>query len=274
MKTTVKRRKAFLLLVLVLCNAVFSWTETGHKTIAVIAEHNLSRATLTKVGAWLLPGQTLESISGEADKIAQERPETKPWHYIDLPVRENITVKDLPVYYAVGDFKDANLVTQLKRDVGQLKSACMDSSTRRQALVFLVHFMGDLHQPLHCSNDNDRGGSDKKLTLTGQAPNLHKYWDFLLEKGEPIENPEKFGALLGRKITSRQKDAWSTGTVEDWAFETYAFSKNAVYKNLKPGPGTLALPEDYYRTMRPRVDEQLEKAGVRLAYVLQEIFGN
>jgi hypothetical protein len=136
--------------------------------------------------------------------------------------------------------------------------------------------------PLHCSDDKDRGGNDKPVMFfspdskegRGHKTNLHSLWDNLIEV-QAKENPKQLGEQLDKAINSVNKQKWDAGTIQDWAFDTYTVAKEVVYPGLSAGPAATAidLPKDYYAKMRPYVDIQLEKAGMRLAYILEEIFG-
>jgi hypothetical protein len=273
--STTRRLFAFILFAVAL---VFPWGDLGHQTIAVIARQNLDSVTLARISALLPKDETLETVSTWADVIKRERTWTKPWHYIDLPVRSEVTLKNLPRYCA----DSANLITQLKKEIQELKSPMGDTMVRQDDLKYLVHFVEDLHLPLHCAGDDDRGGNEKIVWYQkpgDPAPvkmNLHLLWDLLIE-AQPIETAETFGKKLNVEITPAEKTLWRKGWIDEWALETYGVAKNVVYKGWKPGPtpkdDPVKLDKDYYRKMRPVAEEQMKKAGVRLAYVLERIFG-
>jgi hypothetical protein len=268
---------SFIGCLLILASMAHAWGDLGHQTIAVIARQNLDSATLANVSALLPKGETLESVSTWADIIKKERTQTKPWHYIDLPVRRNVTLKNLPDYCT----DDANIIVQLKKEIRELKDPKSDTPTKREDLMYLVHFIEDLHLPLHCAGDDDRGGNEKIVLYQkpgDAAPvkmNLHLLWDLLIE-AQPTETPEVLGKKLNSEISPDEKAGWSRGWIDDWALETYGVAKNIVYKDWKPGPtpkgNPVLLDKDYYRKMRPVADAQMKKAGVRLATVLREIF--
>lgn len=279
-----KPRDTFFLVLLIfffLSTNAFPWGSVGHETVAYIAEQNISPATLEKLKP-LLAGETLEEISTWADQYKQNHHATSGWHYIDLPIRESITVKDLPRFYSVKGHEDNNVISQIEKEINELKDSQTSFKDKQQDLKFLVHFIGDLHMPLHCSNDNDKGGNDKQVMFfspdskeaRGHRTNLHSLWDNLIEI-KAKEDPVQLGNQLDKAIRSTDKQKWDSGTIEDWAFETYLVTKKVIYPGFSPGPSTvvIALSKDYYSRRRPYVDEQLEKAGIRLAYILQDIFG-
>ena len=123
-------------------------------------QDNLTPAAKAKLASILDQGDDLASISNWADQVRQfGRPETAPWHFIDLPIRKDITVKDEQTYCP-----DNNcVVNELQINQGILGDESQPKSKRLEALKFVVHFMGDLHQPLHCADDGDRGGNDKEV---------------------------------------------------------------------------------------------------------------
>ena len=273
------KKLLLLIFVLFLPFSVLPWGNVGHETVAYIAEKNLSLATLEKLKP-LLNGETLEEISTWADTYKRNHKNTGPWHYIDLPVRENILENDLPKYYSQKGHDDANIVSQLENEVKTLKDESAPMKDRQVALKFLVHFVGDIHMPLHCSDDNDRGGNEKKVKYfspksmkgRGHTTNLHSLWDNLIEV-KAAESYSEYGEELNHKIGQRNKLKWQSGTFEDWAFESYSIAKEVIYADMPAGPAEKSLPKNYHHKMRKIADEQIEKAGVRLAYVLEGIFG-
>ncbi len=225
-----------------------------------------------------LQPDALASISNWADQVRQfGRPETAPWHFIDLPIRKDISVKDEQDYCPGNNC----VVNELQINQGILGDESQPKSKRLEALKFVVHFMGDLHQPLHCADDGDRGGNDKEVRFKapghrghGAKIKLHALWDHLIEL-KTEEDPRELATTLEKAIPKDQAAAWTKGDEKDWAFESYQIAKNTIYTGLNSGPQDYTdnpLPDDYFDKMRPIVDQQLEKAGIRLAFVLNEIF--
>jgi S1/P1 Nuclease len=139
---------------------------------------------------------------------------------------------------------------------------------RNEALKFIVHFVADLHQPLHCADDNDRGGNDVHVTFFGENANLHSVWDTLLI--ERIDSdPGHYADRLDADLTDSTIRAFEQGTVEDWALESHAVGKKVVYGAL-PRRETIDLGTDYFEVAAGAADLQLQKAGIRLAFILNE----
>ena len=254
-----------------------AWGPVGHETVAYIAQDNLTPAAKAQITAILDQGDDLASISNWADQVRQfGRPETAPWHFIDLPIRKDLTVKDEQDYCTNNDC----VVNQLQIYQGVLGDESQPKSKRLEALKFVVHFMGDLHQPLHCADDGDRGGNEKEVRFKtpghrghGAKIKLHALWDHLIES-KTEEDPRELATTLEKAIPGDEAAAWTKGDEKDWAFESYQIAKNTIYAGLDPGPQDYTdnpLPGTYFDKMRPIVDQQLEKAGIRLAYVLNEI---
>jgi hypothetical protein len=257
-----------------------AWGQVGHDTIAYIAQDHLTAAASRAVRRILTPGVGLADVSNWADQVRSVRPTTSGWHFIDIPVR-------VPALTESDEWKycPANgcVVSQITADFSALARPPADPVEASDPLRFLVHFVGDIHQPLHCANDGDRGGNDKivlyrKPGSSHAAPTkvkLHALWDLLLE-GENAENPRELATALEATIGDGQRRSWSAGNAADWAWESHEIARLLIYSELPPGPTDpegMALPSDYYSTkMRAVVDTQLQKAGIRLAWVLNTIF--
>ncbi|HET9869689.1 MAG TPA: S1/P1 nuclease [bacterium] len=263
-----------------LCPAVpaCAWGPVGHETVAIIAQDHLTPKALRAVRDLLGPGQSLASVANWADEIVDERPETAPWHHIDLPVRKDLTEADIPDYCPKGDC----VVGQIERDLAVLGNPADPRPQKAEALKFLVHLVGDLHQPLHCANDDDRGGNQKHLSLHpdfSRHPHwmsLHAYWDHLLEE-KTRDVPRALATRLEARVTPQDAVRWQRGSVEDWAFESYRIAQEDIDAAFPPGPmrpwDQVPVPRAYRDgAMRWLVDRQLEKAGLRLAWLLNRTF--
>jgi hypothetical protein len=270
-------RLLFLLIFIITVQAR-AWGPVGHETVAYIAEDNLTATAKEKILAILEPGDDLASVANWADKVRMfGRPETAPWHFIDLPIRKDLTVNDEQDYCVNNNC----VVNQLQINEGVLGDESKPKSRRLEALKFVVHFMGDIHQPMHCADDNDRGGNEKEVRFKspgyrghGAKIKLHALWDHLIEI-KTIEDPRQFASNLEQEITRADKTQWIIGDEKDWAFESYMIAKTRVYSGLQAGPQDYTnegLPSNYFDQMRPVVEKQLMKAGVRLAFVLNQIF--
>lgn len=146
---------------------------------------------------------------------------------------------------------------------------------RAEALKFLVHFVGDLHQPLHCADRNDKGGNSRIVFFLDQPRglNLHSVWDttiLLHRKGRM--RALQYAMALNRKISKEQAKQWQQGTVEDWANESHAVAVNVAYKGVPADGRPPRLDEVYVERAGDAIDQQLQKGGVRLAMLLNRRF--
>jgi hypothetical protein len=138
---------------------------------------------------------------------------------------------------------------------------------RLEALKYLVHFIGDVHQPLHASDNHDRGGNEVLVFFMGRQSNLHAIWDTGIIEPAVKGDERGYAMRLTRNITQAELSQWSQGDPILWANESHDVATAAVYGELQHAG---ALPDSYEAQALPIVDKQLERAGVRLANVLNK----
>ncbi len=244
----------------------WAWGSEGHRVIALIAADRLSIAARAEVSD-LLGGDartSMDEASTWADEIRSGRPETRPWHYVNIEISTS-------GYDAARDCRGEDcVVAQVGKDVRILADHQLAKPVRAEALRFLIHFVGDLHQPLHCADNHDRGGNDVRVVAGGEETNLHAVWDsdVVAALGQ---NPDQVASLLKAQITDDQVKAWSRGSSADWANESFEAAKRDIYSALAGEGATTApiiLPRDYAAGERSVAAAQLEKAAVRLAALL------
>jgi len=240
-----------------------SWGSAGHHAIGQIAQNHLSETARTAV-IQLLGTATLADVSTYADEI-RSQPEykyTAPWHYINLEPG-----------YAFERFSDSvkamlgpNVYTALFNNEQVLKDANKTRDEKIFALKWIVHLVGDLHQPMHVSRAGDKGGNAIKVTFDGKPSNLHRLWDSdLLEHqgynfGELAQRYDHGGK--GRIRRLQQVD------VMHWLFESYQISEQ-LYKDAAKSP---VVTEKYYKHHRKILRKRVYLAGIRLAGVLNDCF--
>lgn len=247
----------------------WAWGREGHRIVALIAAARLTPAARAQVADLLgadVPG-AMEAVSTWADEIRDERPETERWHFVDIEI-------STAGYDAARDCQGGDCVVyQVRKDERLVGDARLPRAARAEALRFLIHFIGDMHQPLHCADHHDRGGNEVRVMLGGEQTNLHAVWDTAVVAALG-DDPAGVSARLEAQITPRQARAWSRGGPADWANESFAIAKHAIYGPLlgaeKEGE-PIRLPDDYAARERTLAAEQLEKAGVRLAMVLNTV---
>jgi len=272
---------------------VFAWGDEGHKVIALVAEHYLDPTVRAKVAALLaadtdtLTGHDIASEATWADKYRDsDRDTTKiryeatwRWHFVDIELEQPDLTSScfdhppLPAGVPVSQGPPrACVVDKIDQFASELGNPATGASEQLLALKFLLHFVGDLHQPLHAADDHDAGANKKPVAGEGVHPgNLHHYWDveFVERLGT---DPGQVAASLIGQISESQRQEWSSGTAEDWAMEAFAIARSDAYGLLPPSgdEGAYALPPEYAEQAARDVALQLSRAGVRLAMVLNQ----
>jgi hypothetical protein len=253
-----------LVVILASVRDVGAWGCLGHIIISQIATDALTEAARRGVDE-LLQGRSLAEVSCWADEVRHSRPETKRWHYVDIP--RFATTYD-PRRDCSPTPEGDCLVAAILRDVGILKDTATPRSERMEALQFLVHFIGDLHQPLHCTDDHDRGGNEIAVSFLGSRENLHTVWDTSIINALLVRDPELARHL--RETAQRMRPP-KEGTITEWALESHAVADHLVYPGL---PADRQISASYIETQHPILERQLILAGLRLAGVINGIFGS
>jgi hypothetical protein len=256
--------------------SLFAWGRTGHQIVAIVAARGLSPAAAAQV-ATLLGGKSLADVSALPDTWRSTQPETAGWHFVNVP-------KDDTAYDETRDCPPQN--SEVGRNcavaaIEHFKTVVADRTASKQArgraLTFLVHFVGDIHQPLHSADNNDRGGNNITVTWFGQAThklgtkdvawNLHAVWDegFIEHTGLTVDGYAD--QLLAGGVPPNA----TSGTTVDWVNDAYALAKSNAY--VIPAGDPAPLDEPYFATNLPVVDKQLLLAGLRLRSVLEAALG-
>lgn len=276
-------RKAALLLAVLAALAAspaLAWGAYGHRTVAAIAMANVQPATRARIAALLHHGReldtpacamaTIEDAAVWPDCIKSEGWRWSfagSWHYQDQPVCGDF---DLKRNCAGG----ACVTAQITRNARLLADRKLAPVLRLEALAFLVHFVGDVHQPLHVGENEDQGGNKIKADYgIATGLNLHWIWD----------GPEAERAIssasppLVRRYTAEEKAALATGTVEDWARESWQVSRDFLYPAAfgrlpcgEPENERIVWSQSAIEKAIPVVDERIERAGLRLARMLDQ----
>lgn len=263
-----------------------AWGDLGHEVIARIALAHLTPAARAKVDALLaLDADTLTapdfaSRATWADKYRRDHRETAQWHYADIEIdRPDLDAacfgypRLAPGQLASQGPEHDCVTDKIEEFAAELRDPTTPTAERVLALEFIEHFVGDMHQPLHVSDHLDRGGNCVGLEPSpdGHARNLHAFWDATVVHSLGHSAGE-IAAKLDRQIAPAEIRAWSAGTLRDWAAEGFRVAKRDVYR-LPDRPTcddhrSVALSQAYIETAQRDAAIQLERAGVRLAYVL------
>lgn len=235
------------------------WGKNGHRTTAKIAEGYLKKRAKRKIGK-LLDGKSLALVSTFGDDIKSDPAYRKysSWHYVNIPPEKT--------YEEIKDELGENLIWAIQKCVLKLKDENTPKNEQQFFLKMLVHLVGDLHQPLHVGHAEDKGGNDINVKWFNKRTNLHRVWD-----SDMIEFFEMSYSDLARnqeELSRREVKTIQEGNVRDWAMD----SKNLVEKVYA---STKKDEKLYYRYMYDWFDvvrTQLQKGGIRLAKLLNEIY--
>ena len=270
----------------------YAWGDEGHEVIGLIADHYLESAVCAKVNAILAgdstnltPSTQMDQEATWADKFRDSDRnttkvhynQTRNWHFVDLELegpdlqtacfgRPALPKNSLA---SLGAAEDC-VVDKIDEFTAELTRPTTSRQERLFALEFLLHFVGDVHQPLHSSDDHDRGGNLKIVSAPGiPSNNLHHDWDteFVARLGGHATDVAQ---QLIANITDARRAQWTTGTAADWAGESFAVAKDHSYGLLPvaDSPNHYQLSAAYVSDATIVTREQLSKAGVRLAFLL------
>ena len=291
---------SLLALTLALPTAALAWGDLGHQVVAEIALHHLTPTARSRVEQLLasdtdtLTAHDMVSSSVWADRFRDSSingpkvnyHHTHEWHFVDLdrhqpslplacnnhqPLPAGALASEGPAHDCVVD-KIEQFAAELRASPASAGADAKTVNEERVALKFLIHLVGDLHQPLHAIDDHDRGGNEKRVRAAGlRANSLHHYWDTTLV--EQLGSDPKFIAeMLDARITPAQLKTWQQGTPRTWVRESYETARTYGYDAL-PTPderGRYTLSAQYINQGTQVVALQLEAAGVRLALLLNE----
>jgi len=225
--------------------------------------------------------RTLGEIASWADEIREYDPKRpgRRLHFDDIPLCET---PDYSRYCRNGQCASAQIDRQLKI----LGDESARLPQRNRALKWVVHLVGDVHQPLHAANRRDRGGNTVQVSFFGQRDNppygslnLHAVWDVHIVR-RLVAGRGGERAIVSASPNERDRAAWERGSISDWVAESHAIARNFVYAALPVAvscphkiAGVVALGEAYYDQAAPVIEVHIRKAGVRLARVLNEALG-
>ncbi len=198
------------------------------------------------------------------------------WHFDDIQL---CAAADPSRYCAKGACASA----QLARHIEILGNARAAVSRRNEALKWVVHLMGDIHQPLHAATHRDRGGNSVEVSFFGERENppygtikLHTIWDIHMVQ-RLIADRAGEEALVSAPISDADKGAWEQGSIPDWVGESHQIARDLVYPALPVAfscshkiKAVAAIDGAYYSAAAPVIEAQIRKAGIRLARVLNE----
>lgn len=242
-----------------------AWGDKAHRIIAALAERDLTKATRAQVTRLLKdePEATLAGIANWPDDLrkndAIRGKATAPWHYVNFP-------RDSCAYEPARDCRDGNcVVAAIARYRAVLADATRPLAERREALKFLVHFVADVHQPLHAAYGDDLGGNRYQLQWNGEGTNLHAVWDRTLVAQRGLEPKAYVDVLRAQSPLARDRTRRCPRAIESWAEES---CRMASAPGFYPPRGNLAPA--YLQIQQPVAELRMREAARRLARVLNE----
>lgn len=278
------------IVLLVLSAPALAWGPEGHRLVGDIAARYLGAKARGQVSELLRYDRlsdgepsgrsTLGEVANWADEIKDFEwgRRRASWHYDDVPL---CRAAEYAHYCRSGRCASA----ELARQIDVLADPRARLRARNEALKWVVHLVGDVHQPLHAANRGDRGGNLVQVSFFGERENppygnlnLHAVWDVQILRRLVAERGGEL-AFVSAPIAGADRTAWKRGSISDWIAESHLLARERVYAPLAAScgeriRGVVEIGESYYANAAPVVDLQIRKAGIRLARVLNDVLGN
>lgn len=236
------------------------WGKTGHRATGAIAEQYLNKKA-RKAIAQLLDGESLALVSTYADDIKSDTLYRAygPQHYVNVPFDKTY---DTHPHSEKGD-----IIQAIDHCIATLKSDTATKDEKAFQLRLLVHFIGDLHQPLHTGISEDKGGNDFQVRWYRDGTNLHRVWDTQMIESYGMSYSEL--AMNMPQLSKKERKTIASGTHRDWLEDSRIVVKD-IYANTTVGQ---KLGYRYMYDYSDVLKGQLQKGGVRLAALLNEVLG-
>ncbi len=241
--------------------SAFGWGQKGHDTTAFIAENHLTPVAKAACDS-ILDGKSIVYWANWADNACHtpQYAYTKTWHYRNIDAGQN--------YDTFPRNENGDVTTAIKSQYAVLADKNASKEEKQLALKLLVHFVGDIHQPMHVGHLSDLGGNRIKVKFFGRNRNLHGIWDTdIVESGHNWTYSEWQNQI---DRASKDDEAWiiSSSNPDDWGKETFVYAT----KIYDATPEDTEISYDYVAEWTPVVEQQLLKGGLRLAHLLNTLF--
>lgn len=238
--------------------SALAWGKTGHRVVADVADHYLSPEARGNVQL-ILGTESLAEASNWPDFMKSDPDEywqktASPWHYVTVPSGRAYDKAPL----------EGDAMTALRSFTAIVRDDKKPLSERKIALRFIIHIVGDLHQPLHVGNGTDRGGNDVKVSWFGKETNLHSVWDSELIDDQQLSYTE-ISQWLRTKVSAQELKTWTTAIPVDWLNQS-ARLRDTIYRSDPK------LSWRYVYDTKAQLDEQLTRGGLNLAAYLNWTF--
>ncbi len=257
------KRILYFLCPLLLTTQLWAWGSKGHMIVAEIAQSRLTANAQKSINE-LIPGLDLAAVANWPDTV-RAQPEwvmSKPWHFIDLEDGQNY--EDLP------HSEEGNVISAITDMVEILKSNSETDIKKQDAIKFLVHFMGDIHQPLHVGRPDDHGGNSIKVVFGGKNTNLHALWDSGMINTTNLDY-RQYAADL--ENTSPFNPPYDTQEITfSQILDENMAARKQIYDFAPSYDAPIFIQESYVLRNKELINARMLVAGKRLALVLNEIF--
>lgn len=255
------RKQVLPALLMVLSAALISWGYKGHRAVAAIAQKHLTPNTAYAVSAYL-KGESMAEVSTWADE--HRNPTTSKWHFLNLPLGLNHQqFLDL-----LNQQSNDNVYGAILKEEAILKDQASTPDQKNSALKYLIHLVGDAHQPMHISRAEDKGGNTIQVRFDNAGTNLHSLWDSKLIDHEGLSEEQIAKQYDWANGTQIRK--WQADSPAEWLWESYRISSE-LYADIKSGQN---IDEAYYKKYMPTVHLRIDQAGIRLAGELNRLFND
>jgi hypothetical protein len=272
------KRCGLLLILMVVSQSALGWGAQGHKVVAGVAEKRLAQTSpdAHKLAQDLLrsnnnsrdcapcdDSRTFAFVSSDPDDFRQIELAlvTRDWHFVNIEITH-------PTYDQDRDCPDGDcVVRRIDRMVEILGDSTRSNCDRESALIYLIHFMGDMHQPFHTGfgridGKPDRGGNDVKLTFDGRQTNLHSLWDSGIIEKQRRSDFQWVDRLTTTVLGTRDPATLAAGTTTDWVNESHKLAMQ-FHTTKKP------FDDQYVKDAEPVIEERMLLAGLRLARLIE-----
>jgi hypothetical protein len=235
------------------------WGQLGHYATGEIAERHLTEKAREHVNE-ILGNTSMALATVWMDDIRSDPAydHTHSWHWVTIP--------DGKTYEEAEQDDGGDIIWALEKLIGELQQGGLGEREEREHLKMVMHMVGDIHQPLHVGTGEDRGGNDVWVQWMGNDSNLHRVWDTDMIQSLELSYTELANEL--DTATPEQIEVWQQATVRDWAYESMTY-RNRIYDI----PENVQLGFGYRYNNRDIVYKRVLQAGIRLAGVLNEIYG-
>lgn len=257
-------RAIFLLFFIYIPLETYGWWDSGHQLVCDVAELHLSDNAKQQVQTLLGGERKFAQGCVWPDTIKNSRPETSPWHYVNLPPNEiDVKASHCP--------NEGCIMKAFFEQLAILKDTSADAELRKEALMFIGHFVGDVHQPFHVGNAEDRGANGYRVTMrSGKNQGMHAVWDGHIYNHALDTLKDNFNTVFLESFYSQAEGLLYDQNIYAWATEsrTIAMSNSVGYrdKSIKK------IDRTYLDTHKPIVIDRLALASARLTILLNGVF--